>query len=621
MRKHLLFLLLFLLPVLIFAQSKQAERLYKAGNFSEAIPFLENELKAKNNLIVKTKLAYCYRMTNQNAKALKLYSELAQKERVRSDVFLYYGEALMMAEQYDSASIYFNRYTLSEPKDERGQLLISSLEKLKEVKALFPESAVAPFQHNSDADDSAPVMFRNGMVFASDRNTGFKPLKEKSGVTGRDYLNLYYTDFQKDTIFDTPEWFSSKINTLNKNTGSISFTSNHKAAFFAQNSTTESKNKVYNLQIFKTESDGKSWNTVELLPFNTPEMTIMHPAISGDGTELFFASDRAGGQGGTDIYRVKRNNRGVWGALENLGTTINTSASEGFPYMDRAGRLYFCSKGHASYGGFDIFMSEKNEVGQWKTPVNLGKPINSPADDISFHLFIDGLSGMFTSNREGSDDDIYFFYPKDSLNFLSKEVEFHRPMVQTIDIQQKDTSTVIHDNSKEEAVLPKEQKTEAEKQEEIKDIPKVIVTAIENNLDSFIVQLRKTKSDSTFKIKDKTTFLLKNIHFDDKMELDSLSKNELNILKNLLDSFPISVQILVHTAAKGKEKYNLERSKKQGLRIVKYLTEKGINRERLRSKGMGETQPRCGKDCQERFGLEEDQTNERIEIEIRKVKI
>jgi outer membrane protein OmpA-like peptidoglycan-associated protein len=264
-------------------------------------------------------------------------------------------------------------------------------------------------------------------------------------------------------------------------------------------------------------------------------------------------------------------------------------------------------------------MTEKNEFGQWKTPMNLGKPINSPADDISFHLFIDGVSGIFTSNREGSDDDIYFFHPKDSLSFLSKEVDFHRPIIHTIDIQHKDTSVIVTEKPKEEIKeTPKEeQKIEDKKQEEIKEMPKPIALEKVNNLDSFFVQLNKIKSDYTFKIKEKTTFLLEKIHFDEKMELDSLSKNQLNLLKNLLDSFPVSIQILVHTAAKGKEKDNLERSKKQGLRIVKYLADKGINRERLRSKGMGETLPRCGKDCQDRFGLDEEQANERIEIKLK----
>lgn len=609
MRKFLFFIFfIFINNTSIFGQSKQSERLFKANNYSEAIPFLLADLEKKSNTNVKTKLAYCYRMTTQTAKALELYKELSQKERIRPEVFLYYGEALMMSEAYDSARVYFKRYTQEVPEDTRAKLLIESLEQLKNIKPLFAESVILPYQFNSDADDSAPVMHKNGFVFSSDRNTGFKPLKEKSGATGRDYLNLYYTDFQKDTTFKQPEWFSGKINEMNRNTGSISFTSNDKFAYFAQNNSVTNKAGVYNMRILKAEADGNGWQNIENLPFDSPEANIMHPAISTDGSELYFSSNRAGGAGGSDIYYARKNKRGEWSQMQNLGNIVNTSASEGFPYIDRAGRLYFCSKGHPGYGGFDIFRTEHDENGRWTKPQNLGKPINSPSDDISFSLFTDGTAGIFTSNREGGDDDIYFFHPKDSLNFLKQEVAYRMPSVAAF-TEQKDTT------QRQETKI--EAQKEAKKIEE-KEAEKPIIVALEkiNNLDTMLVLLEKNKTDTIFKISKKMSFLLEKIHFSSKFEIDSLGKMELDKVKNLLETYPINLQILVHTSKDGKEKDNLERSKKQGLRIIKYLTEKGIVRERLRSKGMGETQPRCEKDCLERYGLEENVANERIELKI-----
>ncbi len=609
MRKFLFFICLVFFKIApSFAQSKQAERLFKAGNYSEAIPFLLADLEEKNNLNVKTKLAYCYRMTNQNAKSLQIYSELTKKERVRPEVFLYYGEALMTSEAYDSARIYFQKYTQEVPGDTRAKLLIASLEELKNINAIFANAVILPYQHNSDADDSAPVMHKNGFVFSSDRNTGFKPLKEKSGVTGRDYLNLYYTDYQKDTTFKQPEWFSGKINEMNRNTGSVSFTSNDKIAYFAQNSSTSNKAGIYNMQIFKAEADGNNWHNIETLPFNSPETNLMHPAISPDGSELYFSSNRSGGEGGSDIYFVRKNTRGVWSTIENLGKIVNTSASEGFPYMDRAGRLYFCSKGHPGYGGFDIFRTERDATGNWTKPKNLGKPINSPSDDISFSLFVDGNSGLFTSNREGGDDDIYFFHTKDSLNFLKNEIVYRMP-VSNVFVEQKDSLKKEDNKIIEEKIV--EKNTEKAVIE-----PTLIPLEKWNNLDSLFIVLAKNKADTTLKVSKKTSFLLDKIRFSDKSELDSLGKIELDKIKILLETYPIKLQILVHTSQTGKEKENLERSKKQGLKIVKYLTEKGISRDRLRSKGMGESQPRCEKDCMERFGLDKNTANERIELKI-----
>ena len=80
-----------------------------------------------------------------------------------------------------------------------------------------------------------------------------------------------------------------------------------------------------------------------------------------------------------------------------------------FPFVDKNGRLYFCSKGHPGYGGFDIFFTERDESGNWTMPQNLGQPINSPLDDISIFINDDEISGMFTSSRGGGDDDIFFF--------------------------------------------------------------------------------------------------------------------------------------------------------------------------------------------------------------------
>jgi hypothetical protein len=106
---------------------------------------------------------------------------------------------------------------------------------------------------------------------------------------------------------------------------------------------------------------------------------------------------------------VSERKGGEWGKPENLGPAVNTTANEGFPFMALDGKLYFCSKGHPGYGGFDIFVTYKDENGAWQPATNLGKPINSPLDDISIYLAADQRSGYFTSSRSGGDDDIYLF--------------------------------------------------------------------------------------------------------------------------------------------------------------------------------------------------------------------
>ena len=135
----------------------------------------------------------------------------------------------------------------------------------------------------------------------------------------------------------------------------------------------------------------------------------MHPAISVDGNRLFFTSDKPGGEGGTDIYVSYRDNE-KWSIPKNLGEIVNTPGNEGFPYMDEKGNLFFCSKGHIGFGGFDIFVTRQNADGNWEKPTNLGRPINSPLDDISISLERGGRRGLFTSSRMGGDDDIFLIY-------------------------------------------------------------------------------------------------------------------------------------------------------------------------------------------------------------------
>ena len=107
--------------------------------------------------------------------------------------------------------------------------------------------------------------------------------------------------------------------------------------------------------------------------------------LSHDGTQLFFASDSKEGFGGTDIYMSKKLPNGKWGIPINLGPVINTQYNEDFPSISADGKTFhFCSEGHISMGGFDIFKSSWDEDSSyWQPPVNIGFPINTPDDNMN----------------------------------------------------------------------------------------------------------------------------------------------------------------------------------------------------------------------------------------------
>jgi outer membrane protein OmpA-like peptidoglycan-associated protein/Tol biopolymer transport system component len=135
-------------------------------------------------------------------------------------------------------------------------------------------------------------------------------------------------------------------------------------------------------------------------------------SISCDGNTLYFASSRAGGHGGTDIWVSQRDGNGRWGEARNLGPNINTTGDEEAPFITNDGKvLYFSSTGHLGLGEQDIFVSRLQATGSWGFAKNLGSPVNSASRELGIFLTADGKSGYFSSNRKGGHGgmDIYRF--------------------------------------------------------------------------------------------------------------------------------------------------------------------------------------------------------------------
>jgi outer membrane protein OmpA-like peptidoglycan-associated protein len=327
--------------------------------------------------------------------------------------------------KYDLAKNWFLKYNEKEPSNQDAIRMAYACDRVKTLEPYFPNVKITAFEHNSEADDGAPVAINGGMAFTSDRSaSGINPLKKKSGWTGRDYQRIYFSSLRVDGSYGNPDNFSKKLNELNMHCGPVSFTADKKFAVFSRTSATPDKNNTYNIQLYSTTSDdGKKWKKVDLIPFCKPEKNYMHPALSPDGMKLYFVSDKGGGLGGTDIY-VSEKTGDKWGLPKNLGPVINTPSNEGFPFFHESGKLFFASKGHLSYGGFDILFSNLKEDDSWQKPVNIGQPINSSQDDISIFLDAAMESGYFVSSREGGDDDIYLFKALAGTNADLETIDF-----------------------------------------------------------------------------------------------------------------------------------------------------------------------------------------------------
>ncbi len=461
------------------AQFKKADKAYKAKNYSEAIPLYEEGLAIKDNLSKKTKLANSYRMINQLEKAATLFREVVRDPKAKPITYFYLGESLMGAGNYDEAKYWFQQYHTKVPEDQQALLMIAACNQVKDVKSVFPDMGVIPFAHNSEVDDNAPIFWNNQILFSSDRNQGIKLLKQKSGVTGRDYIQVYSSTEGSNFNYNDPKSYSGKVNELNKNSANITISQDGTRAVFSRNSKNANKKNTHTIQLFQMEStDGKKWKNVKEVDFANNSYNFMHPALSPDGETLFFVSDKGSGEGGTDIY-VSYYKKEKWSRPVNLGPVINTESNEGFPFFDKDGKLFFCSKGHAGFGGFDIFFSIQNpETEQWDVPINIGAPVNSPADDISIFIDHESRRGLFTSSRDGGDDDIYLCW----LDGLPNELKETEVIETEVDPQPEIVETTIETETVDPVVINTE--TEA-----VIDTPAPIDSSIETPIEPTVKEV------------------------------------------------------------------------------------------------------------------------------------
>lgn len=184
-----------------------------------------------------------------------------------------------------------------------------------------------------------------------------------------------------------------------------------------KNKSGENKLRLYRATI----SDSYGLKDLQALSINNDNYNVGHPAISADGKTLYFASDMPGGLGGVDLYKVALDEDGsIAGKPVNLGSEINTSGNEYFPWIGENGMLFFASDGHGGFGGLDVFVSYPK--GQdWFYLTNLGSSVNSSFDDFAFILDKSG-KGYYSSNRENGkgEDDIYSLLLKGSLELSFK---------------------------------------------------------------------------------------------------------------------------------------------------------------------------------------------------------
>ncbi|MFB9106143.1 TolB family protein, partial [Algibacter miyuki] len=212
-------------------------------------------------------------------------------------------------------------------------------------------------------------------------------INRKSGWDGLSYLSLYAVDLDStNQITGKERKLKGKLNSTYHESSAV-YTKDLNTMYFTRSNNTSKKRKDdKNLKIYRTQKEDGKWSTPEELDFNSDHYSSAHPALSPDEKTLYFASDRPGGYGESDLYRVKINEDLTLEAPENLGSKINTPGKETFPFVDQDNSFYFSSDGHFGLGGLDVFYIKIKADDTFDNLLNVGTPINSYADDFAFGI-------------------------------------------------------------------------------------------------------------------------------------------------------------------------------------------------------------------------------------------
>ncbi len=259
-----------------------------------------------------------------------------------------------------------------------------------------------PIGFNSRTIDEVVTSFSpDGIIISSNRSSGnFLSYTDKQK---RNFFNIYEIRMNESGNWGLPLLLSPYLKTpqndgpasLNRDGNLIVFTRNFSIKRFGNTTRT---NPCFGL-FFAEKVDGK-WTNIREFEHNIIDRNTSHPALSRDGTKLFFASDRDGGFGGYDLYYSEFID-GIWSEPINLGPHVNTKSNEVYPFFHSSGRLYFSSNGHTAGNAYKLYYTEFYD-NEWFRPIKLPPPFNSSLNDYTIIVDDKFESGFITSSRRGS---------------------------------------------------------------------------------------------------------------------------------------------------------------------------------------------------------------------------
>lgn len=562
-------------------------------------------------------------------------------------------------EKYDKALLNYSKmkhYEVDESEDKMFQMNLikntQDCEYAKQNQMVSPLSKIYIANLGSKINTKNPeyvpvIMPNNELLFTSKRQD---TKKEKYNPNdGKYFESMYISKLENDQFtgvrrYTVPDMMM-KSQYKKGHESVISLSADGKILYVFRNG------KIYEVETDKTNTDATKLS--KTVNFNYYQN---HAYLTNDGKTLLFTSEEgANGVGGNDIYITRKQADGNWSSPENIGNVINTKYDEDSPFLSDDGKtLYFSSKGHEGYGGFDIYKSELENNGAWGKPVNLGRPINSVAHDIFYTIDRKDSSAYFSSNRSGGkgDMDIYKIVyniktdkPCQSETSDLVSVSVKRSFDNSLS---KDISFELKNPSKNKVIdfawtikdindLPQKEMftyvfpTTESRQLNLKlalwcdtcIVPSIACQKAEIVFDEIRPVIDTTKQPdvvSKDKLKD-IGFDLSPIYFDlnsSKLRDDALAILYKNI-EVLKENAQYKIDVFGHTDSRGNEDYNRRLSQARANAVKQFLIYKGIAKNRIitiKGKGEAELVNQCkdDKECDDTLH----QQNRRVEFIIAK---
>jgi peptidoglycan-associated lipoprotein len=627
-----------------------AEQAFEDGNYEKAITQFQKLPATGQNLY---KIAESYRLSNRPLQAHTYYEKAQQAGAgIREiDYHLAYGKK--MSGDYPQAKAILEAYLKKDSLDPNYAVLakreLLNMAKLDSLAKSSSPYSIKPVEGlNTKGAEFGPIVHNGELIFTASRK------EDIYAANNIPFIGLYKTSLLNNLQAGKVEKFSNTLFEEAINEGTVAFNKQGNFMVFAKGNTGKKKGAA-DVDLYASSKDPASqWSIPQLLAISDSAAWDSSPAFSADGRSLYFASNRDGGVGGIDIYRVNMDAAGNFGTPQNMGRSINTPGDDMFPYVAADGRLFFASDGHPGFGGLDLFVATRKDG---KILVeNLGLPMNSRFDDFGLSKF-ESKKGYFSSNRDGGqgDDDIYYFEdnspdpvepviakkeepttPKTVRYFLAGaitnkdgqsldsakiqliDINTNLPTAETITIKDGKYGKFTLDTDTEYTLLIERPGYFT------KRLP---FSMIGRNIAQS--QLTKAHTDTTYTLNAQlekpainlvvnSVFAVAPIYYDlNKAEIRTDAATELDkIVLALQDNPKVKIELGSHTDSRSSNEYNQDLSQRRAESAVRYIISKGIDAGRITAKGYGESQlvNRCsdGVECSE----EEHQQNRRTEFKV-----